>query len=61
MEPIVREALWELNQESGNVEFVFTNPDTGTRMLRKHFQQRAEKRTLPTSRFMIYVTRSVLA
>jgi len=31
MEPIVREALLELNQQSGDAEFVFTNPDTGTR------------------------------
>jgi integrase len=29
-EPIVREALLELNKESGNPEYVFTNPDTGT-------------------------------
>ena len=31
MEPIVREALLELSQHSGNAEYVFTNPDTGTR------------------------------
>jgi integrase len=31
MEPIMREALLELNKESGNPEYVFTNPDTGTR------------------------------
>ena len=31
MEPIVREALLELNQYRGNAEYVFTNPDTGTR------------------------------
>ena len=31
MEPIVREALLELSQHSGNAEYVFTNPDSGTR------------------------------
>jgi integrase len=31
MEPIVREALLELRQQVGNAEYVFTNPDTGTR------------------------------
>ena len=31
MEPIVREALFELSKQSGNAEYVFTNPDTGTR------------------------------
>jgi integrase len=31
MEPIVREALLELNEQNGNAEYVFTNPDTGTR------------------------------
>lgn len=31
MEPIVREALLELSQHNGNAEYVFTNPDTGTR------------------------------
>src|SRR5689334_18240299 len=31
MEPIVRDALLELSQQSGDAEFVFTNPDTGTR------------------------------
>ncbi|HEU0254072.1 MAG TPA: site-specific integrase, partial [Pyrinomonadaceae bacterium] len=31
MELIVREALLDLSQHSGNVEYVFTNPDTGTR------------------------------
>lgn len=31
MEPIVREALLALSQQSGDAEFVFTNPDTGTR------------------------------
>jgi integrase len=31
MEPIVREALLELSQQIGDAEFVFTNPDTGTR------------------------------
>ena len=31
MDPIVREALFELSQHSGNAEYVFTNPDTGTR------------------------------
>lgn len=31
MEPIVREALLELSEQAGNAEFVFTNPDTGTR------------------------------
>ena len=31
MEPIVQEALLELRDEAGETEFVFTNPDTGTR------------------------------
>ena len=31
MEPIIREALLELSQQSGNAEYVFTNPATGTR------------------------------
>ena len=31
MEPIVREALLELSQQSGDAEYVFTNPDTGMR------------------------------
>jgi integrase len=31
MEPIVREALLDLSQQSGNAEYVFANPDTGTR------------------------------
>jgi integrase len=31
MEPIVREALLALSQHNGNAEYVFTNPDTGTR------------------------------
>lgn len=31
MEPIVREALLELSHNNGNAEYVFTNPDTGTR------------------------------
>jgi Phage integrase family len=31
MEPIVQEALWELRDQAGDVEYVFTNPDTGTR------------------------------
>ena len=31
MEPIVREALLELSQQHGSAEYVFTNPDTGTR------------------------------
>ena len=31
MEPIVREALLELSQQSSNAEYVFTNPDTATR------------------------------
>jgi integrase len=31
MEPIVREALLELSEQAGNGEFVFTNPDIGTR------------------------------
>jgi len=31
MEPIVREALLELSQQVGDAEYVFTNPDTGTR------------------------------
>jgi len=61
MEPIVREALLELSQHSGNAEYVFTNPDSGTRMLRNHFPQRAGKQALPTSRFTTCVTRSVLA
>jgi integrase len=39
MEPIVREALLELSQQSGNAEYVFTNPATGTRYtdLKKSF------------------------
>jgi integrase len=31
MESIVREALFELRKQNGNAEYVFTNPDTGTR------------------------------
>src|SRR5688500_1089678 len=31
MEPIVREALLDLRDQAGDAEFVFTNPDTGTR------------------------------
>jgi integrase len=31
MEPIVREALLEFSQPGGNAEYVFTNPDSGTR------------------------------
>lgn len=31
MEPIVHEALLELRDQAGETEFVFTNPDTGTR------------------------------
>ena len=31
MEPIVEEALLELRDQAGETEFVFTNPDTGTR------------------------------
>lgn len=31
LEPIVREALLELRGLSSDVEYVFTNPDTGTR------------------------------
>ena len=31
MDPIVREALLQLSKQSGNAEYVFTNPDTGTR------------------------------
>ena len=31
MEPIVREALLELNKQSGDAEYVFMNPDTGMR------------------------------
>jgi integrase len=63
MEPIVREALLELIQHSGNAEYVFTNPDTerGTRMLRNPFPQRVGKQALPTSRFTTCVTRSVPA
>jgi hypothetical protein len=42
--------------------YVFTNPDTGTRYtdIRSLSQQRAERQVLPTSRFTIYVTHSVL-
>ena len=63
MEPIVREALLELSQHNGNAEYVFTNPDTGTRYadLKNPFPQRAGKQALPTSRFTTCVTRSVLA
>ena len=63
MEPIVREALLELNQQSGDAEYVFTNPDSGTRYtdIKKAFSTRAGKQALPTLRFMIYATRSVLA
>ena len=31
MEPIIREALSELSKQSCDAEYVFTNPDTGTR------------------------------
>jgi len=31
MEPIVQEALVELREQAGDAEYVFTNPDTGTR------------------------------
>jgi len=31
MEPIVHEALLELRDQAGDAEYVFTNPDTGTR------------------------------
>src|ERR671919_595553 len=31
MEPIVREALLGLSQQHGDAEYVFTNPNTGTR------------------------------
>ena len=31
MEPIVRAALLELRERTGDVEYVFVNPDTGTR------------------------------
>jgi integrase len=31
MEPIVREALSELREIAGDLEYVFVNPDTGTR------------------------------
>jgi len=64
MEPIVREVLLELNEQSGNAEYVFTNPDTGergTRMLRNPFPPRVGKLALPTSPFTTCVTRSVLA
>lgn len=33
MEPIVRTALSELRETSGDAEYVFVNPDTGTRTL----------------------------
>ena len=63
MESIVREALFELRKQNGNAEYVFTNPDTGTRYtdIRSLSQQRAERQVLQTSRFTIYVTHSVLA
>jgi hypothetical protein len=31
MEPIVRTALLELRERGGDAEYVFVNPDTGTR------------------------------
>ena len=31
MDPIVQEALLELREQAGDAEYVFTNPDTGTR------------------------------
>jgi hypothetical protein len=59
MEPIVQEALLELRDQVGETEFVFTNPDTGTRYtdIKKSSQQHAEKRVSPISPFMTCVIR----
>jgi hypothetical protein len=62
MEPIVYESLRELHEGYCGAEFVFTNPDTGTRYtdVKNLSQQRAETWVSPISRFMTCVIRLVL-
>ena len=57
----MQEALLDLREQAGDAEFVFTNPDTGTRYtdIKKSFSAAAEKRVSPISLFMTCVTRLV--
>jgi integrase len=62
MEPIVRTALLELRERACDAEYVFVNPDTGTRYtdVKKSFPQPAATQASPISGFTIYVIRSAL-
>lgn len=59
MEPMVRTALLELRESASGAEYVFVNPDTGTRlpMSRNPFPQHAAKQVSPISDFTICVIR----
>ena len=62
MEPIVRTALLELREKACDAEYVFVNPDTGTRYtdVKKSFSVHAAKLASPISDFTIYAIRSAL-
>ena len=62
MEPIVRAALLSVHETSGNAEYVFVNPDTGTRYtdVKKSFSAACRRQVLLISGFTIYVIRSAL-
>ena len=53
MEPIVRTALLELREKAGDAEFVFVNPDTGTRYtdVKKSFSAACRKAGITDFRF----------
>jgi len=53
MEPIVRAALLSLRETSGDAEYVFVNPDTGTRYtdVKKSFSAACRKASIADFRF----------
>jgi len=62
MEPMVQEALLMLREQAGDAEYVFTNPDTGTRYtdIKKSFSAACREAGITNSPFMTCVTRLVL-
>lgn len=62
MEPIVRQALLDLSQSAGQAEYVFTNPDTGTRYndIKKSFSAACREAGITYFIFQTCVIRLVL-
>ena len=62
MEPIVRDVLSELHESASGSEYVFVNPDTGTRYteVKRSSPQHAAKQESTILGFTIYAIRSVL-